>query len=166
VDITGIINNALDRGYFIFTQYHKLAEKLIEQLKSRVYSWSIETHLELIRFIVSQPNLNPKDYYSELVAFAEKRDDINETSFEQILLRLANTNYRFGDSDLKYVEKIIKKNPHTGLFFFLMVETLLEAQARSAAVKLFVEKFNENQQKKEQTMSRVNYLYIKKQYPA
>lgn len=47
-----------------------------------------------------------------------------------------------------------------------MVETLLEAQARSAAVKLFVEKFNENQQKKEQTLSRVHYLYIKKQYPA
>ena len=79
---------------------------------------------------------------------------------------MANTNYRFRESDLNYVTKIIKKAPHTGLFFFLMVENLLEAQARSEAVKAFAEKFNDNQQKKEQTLSRLHYLYIKKQYPA
>jgi hypothetical protein len=78
---------------------------------------------------------------------------------------LANTNYQFKESDLKYVEKIVKKTPHTGIFFFLMVENLLEAGERSKIVKEFVEKYNDNQTKKEQTFNRNYYLYLKKKYP-
>jgi hypothetical protein len=165
VDLPGLFQNALHHNFYHFSQFRKLTEKVVEQFRGRINGWSIETHLDLVRFIISQPGLNPKDYYAELVAFAEKRDDVSEVLFEQILLRLANTNYRFREGDLKYVEKVIKKNPHTGIFFFLMVEPLLEADARSKAVTDFVEKYNANQEKKEQTFSRIYYHYLKKKYP-
>lgn len=171
INFSGIFQNALDHNIFYFSQYRKFTEKVVENFKSKISWWSIESHLSLIRFIVSQPGLNPNDYYNELVAFAEKREDISEGQFEQVLLRLANTNYRFKASDLEYVEKIVKKNPHNGIYFFLMVENLLEAETRKKVVREFVEKYNGNDEKrekkerKEQTLSRHYYIYLKKKYP-
>lgn len=165
VDIIGLLQNALDNNLYHFNQYRKVTEKLIEQFKKRLDGFSIDTHLALIKFIISQPGINPKDYYTELADFAEKQRDVSEGQYEQVLLRLANTTYRFRESDLQYVEKIIKKTPHSGLFFFLMAETAMSPEAKSTAVKHFVEKINEFQKNKEQTMSRIQYQYLKKNYP-
>jgi hypothetical protein len=100
VDIIGFLQNALDNNLYHFNQYKKITDKLIEQFRKRLDAFSIDTHLALIKFIISQPGFNPKEYYIELIEFAEKQKGVSEGQYEQILLRLANTKYRFRDSDL------------------------------------------------------------------
>lgn len=51
--------------------------------------------MELIKFIVSQPSLNPKEYYAELVEFAFKKENSVDYLNDQLLVRLAGTNYPF-----------------------------------------------------------------------
>ncbi len=46
-----------------------------------------------------------------------------------------------------------------------MVEPSLSPEVRSTVVKHFVEKMNDLGTKKEQTMSRIQYQYLKKAYP-
>lgn len=84
--------------------------------------------------------------------------------FEQLLLRLANTNYRFKPSELNEVTNIMKKNPFTGIFFFLMVEQDVDATLKKDIVKQFVEHFNEKRDGKE-TFNKLYYQYLKKVYP-
>lgn len=81
VDIIGLLQNAIDKNLYHFNQYKKITEHLIEQFKKRLDFYSIDTHLALIKFIISQPGINPKDYYSELVEFAEKQRDISEGQY-------------------------------------------------------------------------------------
>jgi hypothetical protein len=70
VDVASLFQNALDHNFYHFSQYKRLAEKIIELFKGKIDYWSIDSHLEVIKFIISQPNLNPKDYYNDIVAYA------------------------------------------------------------------------------------------------
>lgn len=64
IDINGIFSNALDKGFYTFSQYKRLAEKAIEEFRRKMGSYSVESHMELIRFLISQPTLNPREYYN------------------------------------------------------------------------------------------------------
>jgi hypothetical protein len=164
IDLIGLMQNAYEKNIFSFYQYKKVTERIIEEYRKKIHNFSVDNHLELIKFIVTQPNLNPTDYYNELVAYADKRD-ITETQFEQILLRLAHTNYKFKEVELDRVETIVKKYAQHGLYFFLMVEPSLEPAKRSAIVSSFVEKFNKMNEQKKENLNKLQYLYLKKQYP-
>jgi hypothetical protein len=47
-----------------------------------------------------------------------------------------------------------------------MAEPSMSPEAKSKAVKHFVDKINDYLKSKEQTMSRIQYHYLKKNYPA
>lgn len=76
-----MLQNALEHKFYTFYQFRKITELLIEDYKKRISNYEIENHFELIKFIVSQPNLNPTDYYEQLVDYANKREDISSTQF-------------------------------------------------------------------------------------
>jgi hypothetical protein len=120
---------------------------VIDEFRKRIGLYSIETHMEFLKLVISQPNLNSREYYNELVDFAERRDDISDNQYEQLLVRLATTNYSFKEEELKSLDNIMKKNIHAGLYFFLMLENQFEPAARSTYVKDFSQKYNEWQEK-------------------
>jgi hypothetical protein len=64
------------------------------------------------------------------------------------------------------VNRILKKNVYTGIYFFLMVEDKLEGSIRSSTVSEFTERFNTNEKKENQTFNKLHYLYLKNKYPA
>lgn len=64
IDINGIFSNALDKGFYNFHQFKRLTEKAIEEFRRKLGNYSIESHIELIRFIITQPTLNPREYYN------------------------------------------------------------------------------------------------------
>jgi hypothetical protein len=72
-----------------------LSERLVEEHRKKIGFFTIESHIELIKFIISQPGMNPREYYSELADFAKRRDDVSEYSYDQLLIHLASTNHLF-----------------------------------------------------------------------
>ena len=94
-DITGAFTNALDINFYHFYQFKKITEKVKDEYHKKINSFSIDAHLELIRFIISQPNLNPTEYYTDVADYALKREDMPEHIYELLLLRLAATNFAF-----------------------------------------------------------------------
>lgn len=64
LDVTTILNNALDNNFYGFSQFRKLTDRLIEEYRTRINSYSIDSHLELVKFIISQPAVNPLEYYN------------------------------------------------------------------------------------------------------
>lgn len=161
VDIVGVFQNALSHNYFYLPQYRRICEKVVEFYGNNINRYSLESHQELLRFIPSQPFAKRGDYYSKLVASADKREEISDLAFEQLLIRLAGTDYKFRLEDLTHITKMIKRNPQTGLHFFLMVEPILEDDLRLASVKDIAAGLQE----KKPRIQNLYYRYLKKKYP-
>lgn len=57
-NILGLFENALNNNYFSFYQFRKIGQKVVEDFKKFINVFSIESHAELIKFLISQPGLN------------------------------------------------------------------------------------------------------------
>jgi hypothetical protein len=66
-NILGMFENAVNNNYFTFFQYKKIALKVVEDFKKYFYSFSIESHSELIRFLITQPGMNDEEYFTKIV---------------------------------------------------------------------------------------------------
>lgn len=80
-NVIGMLQNAQEQSFYGYYQFKNVTELLIEDYKKRIGNYEMENHLELIKFIISQPNLNPTDYYEQIVDYATKRDDITFNQF-------------------------------------------------------------------------------------
>lgn len=87
-----LLANALENNFYNIGQFKKLTERLIDEYRKRMSIYSVDSHLELLKFIISQPGINPLEYYNELASYAKRGDDQH---YETVLLRLATTNYHF-----------------------------------------------------------------------
>lgn len=94
-NVLGMFENALANNYFTFYQYKKIAQKVTEDFKKHLYSFSIESHAELIKFLITQPGSNDEEYFTKLVEFFEKKDDISDSSLDLLYNRLSSTNFAF-----------------------------------------------------------------------
>lgn len=66
-NILGMFENVLNNNYFTFYQFKKIAQKVTEDFKKYVNSFSIESHIEFIKFLISQPGQNDEEYYAKVV---------------------------------------------------------------------------------------------------
>ena len=101
--------------------------------------YSVDTHLELVKFIISQPGMNPLEYYNELASYA-KEGDVQH--YEAVMVRLATTNYLYKEEELQLLDNITRRNIYSGIYFFLMQEPHFDPATRSKFVKSFSEKFS------------------------
>jgi hypothetical protein len=69
-------------------------------MSKKIYRYSIETHCEMIKFIVTQQGLSCNDYYKRLVEHFENASDYFT---DKLFFRLAHTTYAFRDKDIKVV---------------------------------------------------------------
>lgn len=122
----------------------------------------METHFEVIRLIISQAGYNPKDYYQKLVEWAEK--NANENELENLLYKLAYTNYPARPEDLKHTKAMIKKTPFQGIFYFLVQEQLFEEKERKELVGDIVEVLGKGKPT-EKLIQTFQYDYLKAAYP-
>lgn len=173
LDIVGYSRNTLDRGLFNLYGHRQIVTKIMDYLRVRIPSLSLESHIEFLKFVNSQPTINPKEYYAALLEYVEKRED--ETAKESLLMKLTQTSYIFREEDVKSLESITSKNVFQGLSFFIAVEQLLTPPQRSQHVVKLVEGLTkattkaEGEEKSEEEeffVSKFNYQYLKKTYPA
>ncbi len=66
-NVLGLFDNALDNNYYSFYQYKKIVQKVVDDFKKYVYVYSIESHAELIRFLISQPGMNDEEYFTKII---------------------------------------------------------------------------------------------------
>lgn len=90
--------------------------------------------------------------------------------YDQLIVRLASTNYAFKKHELKVAYSLLSSNIHSSLYLFLMVERLIEDDsARSSYMKLYIEKHTELSAKRKEgsplSINKTYYIYLKKAYP-
>lgn len=119
LDLVGVFQNALESNFFHFSQFRKITEKAIEEYSNRVGSYSVESHMELIKFIISQTNLNPRDYYTRLADYIRRNEDTQQ--YENLLVRLASTNHLFKEEEIACLDSITRRNMVSGVYYFLML---------------------------------------------
>jgi hypothetical protein len=144
----------------------------MEYLRVRIGSISLESHFEFLKLMNSQPTINPKEYYAALIEHVERKED--ENAKESLLIKLTQTSYIFKEEDAKSLDSIITKNVFQGLSFFIAVEQLFPPELRSQHVAKLVEGLTkastkvEGEEKEEEELyvSKFNYQYLKKTYPA
>ena len=120
-NILGFFENALNNNYFSFFQFRTIGQKVVEDFKKYVHTFSIESHAELIKFLISQPGLNDEEYFSKIVEHFERRDDTSDSSLDQLYNRLSNTNFKFNEKQLLSIERMIKNSINTAIHFFCML---------------------------------------------
>jgi hypothetical protein len=165
LDLSGVFQNALEGNFFHFSQFRKIAEKAIEEHSNRLSSYSVESHMELIKFIISQVGLNPRDYYTRLADYTRRNEDTQQ--YENLLLRLASTNHQFKEEEVACLDSITRRNMVSGVYYFLMLEGQMQPEACSKFVREFAEKYAEWVKGKNSpfTLNAAHYKYLKKKYP-
>lgn len=140
----------------------KIAEKILNYLKNKIGQHSLNTHLQVLKFIITQPSLNPEDYYNALVTHVKEEYSDNEV--ENILFRLCFTNYQFKPDEIALIPNIIKKDPLQGLVFFLYLESKIPEENRKPMVKNIVEGLIAKDRISD--LGELKYSYLKHNYPA
>ena len=162
-DLQSLLRNVMNKNLVLLSgRFKGLAIGLMEEMvRVEVGRSSLQTHLDAISFLTSQPNLPSSAYYSALVEQYSGSPD----NYSALLSKLVTSNYSVRMEDLSVVEYLASRKPSQALKVFLMAESNLpKERATELAGKIVAGFAGANEKAIEKVYSEF-VDYFKKTYP-